>query len=395
MKQQTKNSGGSSHRRTFIKAASAAAVGMALPMTAGAKSSGYLVYIGTYTNKTASKGIYRCRYDEATGELKLVGTTQAVDPSFLAIDSRNKYLFAASEIADFQGRTTGAVSSYRIDQRSGDLEFINREASEGAAPCYVSVDAKRKAVLVANYSSGSVSVLPVSSDGKLSKATYVDTHKGSSINPDRQKEPHAHSILLDDHSDLAFSADLGTDRISIYRLDAKAGKLGILGEASLKPGAGPRHIAIHPSGKLLYVINELDSTITSFRFDRAGAKLSSLDSVSTLPADFSGKSYCADIHIHPSGRFLYGSNRGHNSIAVFAINPADGKLSVIQHQSTLGNWPRNFALDPSGKFLLVANQNSGNIASLAIDQQTGKLSETRFNLEIPAPVCVKFMPFKF
>lgn len=381
------------NRRNFIKTTSLATLALAMPASLSAKSSELLAYVGTYTNK-GSKGIYVCKFDLSTGELKPFSNIQSDSPAFLAIDRKRKFLYAANEIGQFQGKSSGAVSAFSINQKTGELTFLNQQATNSPGPCSVIVDKTGKCVLSANYSGGSVSVFTTKADGSLNEVSDLVQHQGSSINPNRQKEPHAHTIIVDDSNRFAFCADLGLDKVMIYKLDAKKGKLTPNTSAftSVKPGAGPRHFKIHPNNKFAYVINELDETVTAFAFDKKQGTLTEIQAISTLPADFTGTSYCADVHIHPSGRFLYGSNRGHDSIVVFAIDPASGKLSFVEHQSTQGKWPRNFAVDPTGQFLLVANQNTDNIVSFRIDAQTGKLTPTGKTVEISQPVCIKLIP---
>jgi 6-phosphogluconolactonase len=258
----------------------------------------------------------------------------------------------------------------------------------------MSVDATGRFVLVANYGSGSVCVLPIGRDGGLGDAADVVQHQGSSVNPRRQQGPHAHSITLDAANRYAFAADLGIDKVMVYRLDTASGKL-IPNDppwAQVKPGAGPRHFDFHPSGKYAYLINELDSTITAFAYDASRGIIREIQTVPTLPADFRGASTCADVHVSPSGKFLYGSNRGHDSIVIFRIDEATGRLSYVGHELTQGKTPRNFAIDPTGTFLLAANQNSDTIVTFRIDQQTGKLTPTGHVAEAPMPVCLKLMP---
>ena len=380
-------------RRDFIKTTGLATLALALPTSLSAKSSELLVYVGTYTNK-GSKGIYVCKFNLSTGELKPFSTIQSDSPAFLAIDRKRKFLYAANEIGQFQGKPSGAVSAFAINQKTGELTFLNQQATNSPGPCSVIVDKTGKCVLAANYSGGSVSVFPAKADGSLSEISDLVQHQGSSINPNRQKEPHAHTIIIDDSNRFAFCADLGMDKVMSYKLDAKKGKLTPNSPAftAVKPGSGPRHFKIHPNNKFAYVINELNETVIAFAFDKTQGTLKEIQMISTLPADFTGTSYCADVHIHPSGKFLYGSNRGHDSIAVFAIDQSSGKLSFVQHQSTQGKWPRNFAIDPTGQFLLVANQNTDNIVVFRIDQQTGKLTPTNNVVEISQPVCLKLIP---
>jgi 6-phosphogluconolactonase len=382
-----------SNRREFIKTTGLATLALSMPAASSAEPSELLVYVGTYTNKGTSKGIYVCKLNLSTGELKPFSTIQSDNPAFLAIDRKRKFLYAANEIGQFQGKPSGAVSAFAINQKTGALTFLNQQATNSPGPCSVIVDKTGKCVLSANYSGGSISVFPVKADGSLSEISELVQHQGSSVNPNRQKQPHAHTIIIDDSNRYAFCADLGMDKVMIYQLDAKKGKLkpNSPAFAAVKPGAGPRHFKIHPNNKFAYVINELDSTMTAFAYDKAQGTLKEIQSLSTLPTDFTGTSYCADVHVHPSGKFLYGSNRGHDSIAVFAIDSATGKLNPVQHQSTQGKWPRNFAVDPTGQFLLAANQNTDNIAIFRINQQTGQLTPTGHIIEIPAPVCLKLI----
>ena len=353
-----------------------------------------LVYVGTYTNNNTSEGIYVCNLNLSSGELKKISTIKSTDPAFLAIDRKRKFLYAANEIGTFEGKPTGTISAFSINQKTGELTFLNQQISNGAGPCNVTVDKSGKNVLVANYSAGSVSVIAVKPDGSLGEVTDTVQHQGSSINQRRQKEPHAHCIVVDDSNRFAFSADLGTDKVMIYKLDAKKGKITPNSQAfaPIKPGSGPRHFAIHPKSNYAYVINELSSSLTTFAFDKTAGTLKELQTVPTIPSDFTGTSYCADVHVHPSGKFVYGSNRGHDSIVSFAIDPNSGNLSYIEHQSVIGKWPRNFGIDPTGQFLLVANQNTNNIFIFRIDEKTGKLTATGNSLEVPAPVCLKLIP---
>ena len=343
------------------------------------------LYVGTYTSST-SEGIYVYRMDRLSGELRRTSVAKSENPSFLAIHPNKRFLYAVNETS------TGAVSAFRIDRQTFELEFLNQQPSQGGDPCHLVVDDRGKSLLLANYTGGNVAVLPIQGDGSLGPATDVEQHEGSGPR-EQQKGPHAHCIRLDRFNRHAFAADLGSDKVMIYRFNAAVGKLEPATQpfASLHQGAGPRHLILHPNGKYLYVINELDSSITTFRYDAAKGSLTAFESVSTLPRDFSGKSYCADVHVSPSGRFLYGSNRGHNSIVVFAIDPRSGRLTLVEHVSTGGNWPRNFTVDPSGRFLLVANQRSDNVVTFRIDAQTGRLTPTGQITEIPVPVCLQFL----
>jgi 6-phosphogluconolactonase len=351
------------------------------------------VYLGTYT-RAESKGIYLAQLDLATGKLsqpKLVAEVK--NPSFLAFHPTGKYLYAIGEMADFEGQKTGAVSALAIDPQTGGLTLLNQQSSGGAGPCHVSVDATGRCALVANYGGGSVACLPIGPEGRLTPATAFIQHHGSSVNVKRQAGPHAHSINVDPANRFAFVADLGIDKVLVYRLDATAGTLVANDPAGvdLKPGAGPRHFAFHPSTRWAYVINELDSTVTAFQYDAGRGTLTTQQNISTLPAGCTEPNFPAEVQIHPSGRFLYGSNRGHNSIAMFALDQESGKLTFLGCESTQGKHPRNFGIDPSGRYLVAANMETNNIVVFRIDPQTGRLQPTGSTVELSMPTCVKFM----
>jgi 6-phosphogluconolactonase len=319
-----------------------------------------MVYVGTYT-QGKSKGIYQFRMDPVSGQLTPAGlAAETVNPSFLAIAPDHRFLYAVNEIGDFEGTDCGAVSAFAIDPKNGKLTFLNQQSSRGSAPCHLIVDRHGKNVLVANYGGGSMAVLPIAPDGRLAAASAFVQHHGSSINPRRQKEPHAHSINLDAANRYAFAADLGLDKVLIYRFDAAQGTLipHDPPSASIAPGSGPRHFAFHPNGRSAYVINEINSSVTALGFDANSGALTLLQMVSTLPEGFTGNNSTAEIQVHPSGRFLYGSNRGDNSIAIFAIDADTGKLTGIGHEPTQGKTPRGFRIDPTGHFLLTANQDA-------------------------------------
>jgi len=352
-----------------------------------------LVYVGTYTG-AKSKGIYAYRFDSATGALSPLGlAAETSHPTFLAIAPNRRFLYAANEISDFGGKSSGAVSAFAITPQTGQLTLLNQASSGGPGPCHLVVDKTGKNVLVANYAGGSIEVLPIQPDGRLGAATAFVQHQGASVNPQRQAGPHAHSINLDAANRFAFVADLGLDKVLIYRFGAAQGTLtpNDPPAAALKPGAGPRHFAFHPSGRFAYVINELQSTVTAFNYDAQRGALSELQTVSTLPEGFAGNNSTAEVQVHRSGKFLYGSNRGHDSIAVFAIDPGKGTLSLAEHQPTRGKTPRNFGLDPTGARLLAANQGSDTVVVFGIDQATGRLHPTGQVVEVGAPVCIKFV----
>jgi 6-phosphogluconolactonase len=289
------------------------------------------------------------------------------------------------------------VSAFSVDAKSGKLTLINQQPSEGTGPCHLVVDATGSNVLVANYGSGSVACLPIQDDGSLKKASSAIQHEGSGADPRRQQGPHGHSINLDRANRFAFAADLGLDKVFVYKFDAKTGKLtpNDPPAAVVKPASGPRHFAIHPSGKFAYVINEMTLTVTAFAYDGDKGVLTTLQTISTLPEGAEGNNFStAEVQVHPSGKFLYGSNRGHDTIAIFAIDPETGKLTPVGHESTQGKTPRNFAIDPTGQYLLAENQQSGTIVVFRIDGKTGKLTATGQTLEVPNPVCIKMMPIE-
>jgi 6-phosphogluconolactonase len=348
-----------------------------------------LVYIGTYT-KTASKGIYVGRFDTETGRLgELSLAAEAANPSFIAVSPDRRFLYAVSEGdgAEFNGKPSGSVNAYAINPADGKLTAINSAASAGRSPCHVSVSPDGKSVLVANYSSGTVALLPVQSDGGLSAPTSVDQHEGHGIHPGRQKGPYAHSITPDANGRFAFSADLGADKIYTYRLGPALAPGPV---ANLEPGSGPRHLAFSSDGKRAYVINELANTILTLSVDTASGTLTPMQTLSTLPADFTGKSTTAEIVVHPNGRFVYGSNRGHDSIAIFAVSPATGTLTTLGHVSTQGRTPRNFVLSPDGRWLIVANQDSDSLVVFSVDPDSGALTPTGQTVTAGLPVCVRF-----
>jgi 6-phosphogluconolactonase len=349
-----------------------------------------LLYVGTYTDADRPDGIYLLRMNPRSGALRLVGSVNAgPNPSFLAIHPKALVLYAVNEVA------TGAVSAFAIAGDTGALTRLDAEPSEGNAPCFVSVDKSGRFVLVANYESGSVALFPIQTGGVLAPATAVVQHTGHGPNADRQSAAHAHCIIADPSNRFALAADLGADRVFVYRLDLGGGGKSLQridgGEAVMRAGAGPRHLTFHPTLPLVFVANELDSTVASLRFDAERGALSPLETRSTLPAGWTGTNYPADIHITPSGRTLYVSNRGHNSIAVFSV-AASGGLALDQVVSTAGDWPRNFSLDPTGRWLLVANQRSNFIVVFARDERSGKLTPTNQRIAVPSPVCLRFRP---
>ena len=353
------------------------------------------MYVGTYTVRD-SKGIYVYQLDSGrlTPTAAPVLAAETVNPSFLAIDPTHRYLYAVNETEDYQGQKTGGVSAFRIDRKTGALTFLNEVPSGGTDPCYVSLDRAGKHVLVANYTSGSVSVFPVLPGGRLGKATAFVQHHGHSVNPERQEGPHAHDIAVSPDGRFALAADLGLDQLVVYRYNAEKGSLAPNDPpfARVSPGSGPRHFVFDPSGKFVYLLSEVGSTVTVFEYDAGRGTLHEIQSLSALPDGFTGHNDAAEIAMGRSGRFLYTSNRGDDSITVFAIDPARHTLKVAAHVPTLGKEPRNFAIDPSGNYLLAANQNSDNIVVFKIDPRTGIPVPTGQVVEVSSPVCLTFMP---
>jgi 6-phosphogluconolactonase len=351
------------------------------------------VYVGTYTGPS-SQGIYGAKFDTTTGKLgapELAAATK--NPSFLAVHPSRRILYAVGELDNFAGQRAGAVSAFRIEANGG-LTLLNQQPSGGTGPCHLTVDRSGRCVLVANYGSGSVAVLPITSDGLLGPPSATIQHHGSSINPQRQAGPHAHCIVLDPANRVALACDLGLDKVLAYRLNPARGTLvpNDPPDAALAPGSGPRHLAFAPGGRFVYVINELASTITAMEYRAKKGTLQEVQTVPTLPTDSKGASTCAEVQVHPSGKFVYGSNRGHDSIAVFAVDPKNGRLKLIEHTATGGKTPRHFALDPTGRWLLAENQDSNHIAVFSLDPATGRLKPTGQAAEIGAPVCVVFAP---
>lgn len=363
------------------------AMSLAVVSTVWAKSVD--VYFGTYTDQgSRSRGIYHSTLDTETGQLSAPAlATRVVNPAFLELHPNGRFLYVASE----SGRT-GRVYAYAIDGQKGGLTLLNHQSSRGNGPCHVSVDHAGRYVFVANYGSGSAAVLPIQADGKLAISTGFVQHSGSSVNRDRQKGPHAHSANASPDDRFVFVADLGIDKVMIYKLDAEAGTIVPNDPPAVrsKPGAGPRHFAFAPSGKFAYLINEMGCTMTAFSYDAASGALTEIQTVPTLPSDFKGSSTCAEVRVHPSGKFLYGSNRGHDSITVYRIDPEKGTLTVVEHETAGIKTPRNFNIDPTGAFCLVANLDGDNVSVFRIDRETGALTPTGQKVTVGQPSCIRF-----
>ena len=365
---------------------------LALPTTMTHAQS-TLVYVGSYTGPK-SKGIYVMRLDPESGALSAPEVAAELpSPSFLTIHPSQKLLYAVSEV---NGKGGGVVSAYSIATNTGKLNLLNQQPSGGAAACFIGLDPAGKTALVANYGGGSVESLPIGDDGKLGPPGTFIQHVGKSIDPGRQQGPHGHSINSDPAGHFAFAADLGLDQILSYKLDAAKGTLTPNDPpfTSIKPGSGPRHLVFHPSGKFVYVISEMACTITAFNYDADKGTLAEMQVVSTLPVGFKGSANCAEVQVHPSGKFLYGSNRAADTLAIFTIDEKTGMLTPAGHQSTGGKTPRNFRIDPSGKWLLAANQDSDSIVEFRIDRNFGTLIPTGVSVSVGSPVCIKFVEVK-
>ncbi|HJS52053.1 MAG TPA: lactonase family protein, partial [Pyrinomonadaceae bacterium] len=384
-------------RRQFLRLAGAgAAVLSGIRNVRSQDSKDMLLYVGTYTAEPSkSEGIYLFRFDGRNGRITAHKVVSGVEePSFLAIDRRRRFLYAVNETLDYQGQKSGAVSAFAIDQSTGSLSFLNKQPSMGGAPCHISISNDGRFALVANYIGGNVAVLPIEKNGSLGRSVDVRQHEGKGTKK-QQEAPHAHSVLLDDKDRFVFVNDLGTDKVVIYEFDRNTGKLSPNGAQPFymaRPGAGPRHFKIHPNGRFAFVVNELDMTVTSLNFDAKLGKLSEVQTLSTIPASYAGTNSCADLHISPDGNFLYASNRGHDSIVSYRIDPGTGSFQLIEHVPTGGKTPRNFAIDPTGSYLLAANQRSDSIVVFGIDRRTGKLSATGNTVSVPSPVCLLMIP---
>jgi 6-phosphogluconolactonase len=367
-----------------------------LAAAAEAPAAEYLVYVGTYTG-AGSEGIYAFRFDPATGESSAVSLAAASDnPSFLAVDPGGRFLYAVNELDAFGDEPTGAVSAFAIDRSSGQLRLLQQVSSLGAGPAHLSLDRTARHLLVANYNGGNVAVFPIGTEGRLGPHSAFVQDVGSSVNPERQAGPHAHFIQVTNDNRFAIVADLGLDKLLVHRFDAATGSLtpGSPPFVRVDPGAGPRHAAFAPSGHLVYVVNELSSTVTVFAYDPGPGVLRSMQTISTLPGDFAGTNTAAEIEVDAKGRFLYVSNRGDDSIAVFGIDPDDGSLASLEWVPSGGRTPRYFAIDPTGRWLFAANQGSNTINLFGIDPTSGRLTPTDRSLTVVSPVCVRFVPFE-
>ncbi|SDD90060.1 6-phosphogluconolactonase [Paenibacillus sp. UNCCL117] len=345
------------------------------------------VYVGTYQEKGANS-IFRLQLNTETGALERISANAQTDnPSFLIRNEAGDRLYGVVEHVDESGVLGGSVTAFAVDRDSGELSLLGTRTAHGGATCHLALAGGGRALIAANYMNGSVAVFPVLEDGSLGEASDVQQHEGSSMT-DRQQGPHAHCVAL--KGDFVYVTDLGTDEIVRYRFDASGPRLKRLGAVKVAAGQGPRHLTFHETEPFAYLINELGNTIIAYRYEAEAGELTAIETVPTLPKDYAGTSYCADIHIHPSGKVLYGSNRGHNSIVVFAIDRATGRLTLLQHEPTQGDFPRNFGLTPDGAYLVAANQNSDSLVTYKVDPEQGTLTPTGFSLTIPRPACVLF-----
>lgn len=362
-----------------------------LLLPCSARAADPLVFVSEFAPGEKG-GIRAYSFDTKAGTLKPLTRTGGVEhPFFLALSPNKKFLYSI-HAKEFSGKDNEHVAAFEVVGRTGELKFLNRQSAEGTAACYLDVDATGKAVLVANYTSGSVASLPVKADGSLGERASFFQHKGGSVNPQRQKEPHAHCIVVSPDNKYVFAADLGTDQILCYKLDPATAKLTPNDPPFAKSpaGAGPRHLTFHPSGKRVYAINELLNSVTVFDYDATAGRLTEKQTVSTLPADFKGTSYCADVKITPDGKFLYGTNRGHDSVAVYGIGD-DGKLSLVAIEPSLGKGPQNLAITPDGAWLLCANMPGNTVAVFAIGKD-GKLKSAGEPVKHASPSCILLLP---
>jgi len=385
-------------RRLLVLFLAAAAPALLLHAQAPDKPAAktrYLAYVGTYTTKTASKGIYVFRFDAEKGQLSAMSVAaETTDPSFLVAHPNGKYLYAVNEVGNFKGGTTGGLSAFLIDAQSGALKLINQVPTRGAGPCHVSLDKNNSFALVANYDSGNITSFPIRWDGTLGTAAGFVQHSGSGPNKERQEGPHAHWIGTSPDNGFALVADLGLDEVIVYAFEPTQGTFtpSLTGFAKVKPGAGPRHLAFAPNGKFVYVLSEMESSVTVFAYQAKTGTLKSLQTISALPPQYDGRKEAAEIVVHPSGRFLYTSNRGHDSITIFAIDEKKGTLRSLGQVLTGGKTPRHFAIDPTGTYLLAENQESNNIVVFQVDSATGNLTPTGQTVDVPSPVCLTFVP---
>ena len=378
--------------RAFFRISTLTALGfaVALGQASAAPAKALVCFVSRSPADKESVLLYQLSLKDGSLK-KLSAVSGIIGPSFLKIHPSGKFLYTVNEVATFDGKRSGGVTAFALDVQGGKLTRLNQQPSGDTGPCHLTVDATGKFLLVAHYGGGSTSVLPINDDGSVGAVVSRIKHNGSSVTP-RQKAPHAHSIHVGPNNKFAFAPDLGIDKVLVFSFDEKTGTIAEtkFGGAKLEPGSGPRHFGFHPSGKFAYVINELKQTVTAFRYRAKRGQLKTLQTISTVPHAVEGNS-TAEVLVHPSGRFLYGSNRGHNSIAMFRIDEKSGKLTALGHEPTRGSTPRNFGIDPTGQFLLAANQQTDNVAVFRINQDTGKLKFTGNEIQLSKPVCVRMI----
>lgn len=351
------------------------------------------IYVGTFSGDV-EKGIYVFEFNRAQGTLKLIQTLGGMEsPTYIELNPNGKFLYSVNRNPINEEETWGSVSSYSIDPSTGKLTHINNQPSYGNAPCFISLDSKGRILFISNYGSGSIAAYPINEDGSLSTASKVIQHSGSSIGGERQQGPHAHCVVVSPDDHYLYAADLGTDRVKTYRINYynKIMDLVLGSDGYADPGSGPRHITISKNQKFLYLLEEMGHQVAVFSIDPDNGALSPVQTISTLPEDYTETNFCADIHIDPTGKFLYASNRGHNSLAIYYIDKKSGKLSLMDIESVQGNWPRNFLIDPMGNFLFVANRRTNNVVVFTRDLSSGKITATGFEVSVPEPVCVKML----
>jgi 6-phosphogluconolactonase len=385
-------------RRDFMAVAALTTVGaglLTLPDIALGNTPVRRAYVGSYTKDPPGGGhdnpvgLSVFSVDPATGEFTLIQQVPSANPSFVALDPTQRFLYVINEIDDYQGQKTGSAEAYAINPSSGTIALLNRQSTNGTIPGHLAVDPTGKYLIVANYMGGNYVTMPIEADGRLGPVVGTLANRGGGPNRERQEDPHPHVVVFDQAGRFVATADLGVDKVQILRLEG--GNLLLVSEASMTPGAGPRHVVFHHGGRVLYVINELNATITALEYDPASGQLGrQLQTVSTEPAGYTGPQSTAEIAVHPSGKFLYASNRGHNSIAGFRIDPTSGLLAPIGHTTSGINFPRNFAIDPSGAWLYAANQKGDTIVQFRIDQATGRLVPTRHVVRSVTPVAIVF-----